>query len=325
MTWPLPLGRIVGLALLGWLAACAPLPRVPFPADAAVPTELTDTPFYPQQTHECGPAALAMMLDAAGVPVTPEDLVAQIYLPGRHGSLQLEIVAATRRHRRVPYVLAPDVQALFAELRAGHPVLVLQDLGVGPLHVWHYAVVIGYEPHTRRVVLRSGTTRRLVTPFDEFVRSWQKGRQWALVVLDGDALPATATPRRYLESIVPFETLGDLTTARTAYAAALGRWPDDPVALFGLANTEYRLGRLDDAANVYTRLLALDPANPIVLNNLAEVMLARGCAERAERYAETALQRLPPGSGLEPAVSDTKSKALAARNGNRDAPGCEVP
>ena len=75
--------------------------------------------------------------------------------------MQLELIAAARRHQRIPYVLAPDAGAMFAELDAGHPVLVLQDLGVGPLHVWHYAVVIGYEDEPQQVVLRSGTTERL--------------------------------------------------------------------------------------------------------------------------------------------------------------------
>jgi tetratricopeptide (TPR) repeat protein len=267
------------------IAGCAQRIIPPFPVDATNVVELADTPFYAQETHECGPAALATVLDASGAAVTPDELVPQIFMPGRRGSLQVELIAASRRHQRIPYVLAAQIDALFAEIAAGHPVLVLQDLGVGPLHVWHYAVVIGYAAQTQRIVLRSGTTRRLEMRYADFVRSWQKSEQWALVVLPADELPATADAKRYVESIVPLETLGDIATARTAYATALGRWPTNTLALFGLANAEYRLGDLAAAAATYRALLAQAPDNAIVLNNFAEVLLARGCPNAAADVA----------------------------------------
>ena len=259
-----------------------------------------------------------MVLDAAGLAVTPDELVPQIYLPGRRGSLQVELIAAARRHQRIPYVLAPDVAALFQEVAGGHPVLVLQDLGVGPLHVWHYAVVIGYAPDTKRVLLRSGTTRRLEMRFADFAQSWQKGQQWALVVLPATALPATADAKRYVDSVVPLETLGDVATARTAYASALARWPNEPLALFGLANADYRLGDFTGAEANYRALLAMSPGNAIVLNNLAEVLLARGCPNAAAATAEAALRNAASDSAIGAAIADTRAKASAARSAGRD-------
>jgi len=253
------------------------------------------------------------VLDAAGTTVTPDDLVPQIYLPGRHGSLQIELIAASRRHQRIPYVLAPEAAALFAEVAAGHPVLVLQDLGVGPLHVWHYAVVIGYSAQPQRVVLRSGTTRRLEMAFEDFAATWRKSDFWALAVLPADVLPATADARRYVDSIVPLETLGDFATARTAYTTALARWPDDPLALFGLANVDYRLGDLAAAQATYRALLERSPGNAIVLNNLAEVLLARGCPNAALDSVDEAL-RGKPDATIGAAIADTRAKARAARD-----------
>ena len=316
--------RLVGqLAVALALCACAHAPPAVFPSNAGPGVELSTTPFFAQETHQCGPAALAAMLGSAGVTATPTELVAQTYLPGRRGSLQLELIAAARRHQRIPYVLAPDASALLAELDAGHPVLVLQDLGVGPLHVWHYAVVIGYEDEPQRVVLRSGVTERLVMSYADFVPTWRKSGEWAAVILAADVLPATANAEKYVESIVPVEALGHLETARTAYATALGRWPDNLLALFGLANTEHQLGQLAAAEETYERLLVLAPDNPVVLNNLAEVMLARGCATRAEGNAQKAARLVPPGSELEAAVTDTREKATAARAAGRDAVGCD--
>lgn len=311
-----------------WLVAlsvcgCAHAPAIVYPSTADTGVELRSTPFFPQQIHQCGPAALATMLGASGTHVAPEELVSQTYLPGRHGSLQLELIAAARRHKRIAYVLDPSADALFAELDAGHPVLVLQDLGVGPLHVWHYAVVIGYEAKPQSIVLRSGTTERLSMPYADFIRSWRKSKQWAVVVLGSDTLPATAQPDRYVESVMPLEELGDTAVARDAYATALRRWPDDLLALFGLATAQYRLGDLANSAAAYERLLQRAPGNPIVLNNLAEVMLGLGCPTRALRYAEAARSGVSKDDGeLASAIADTRSKAIAAQSLGRDALQC---
>jgi hypothetical protein len=60
--------------------------------------ELTEVPFFPQTEYQCGPAALATVLAASGAKVTPDELVPQVYLPERKGSLQVEMLAAARRH-----------------------------------------------------------------------------------------------------------------------------------------------------------------------------------------------------------------------------------
>ena len=58
--------------------------------------ELSQVPFFPQKRYQCGPAALATVLNWSGVAATPEQLVDEVYLPQRHGSLQVEMTAATR-------------------------------------------------------------------------------------------------------------------------------------------------------------------------------------------------------------------------------------
>ena len=311
---------IVGALFTLIVCGCAHVAR--FPATTGAGVELTQTPFFPQQLHECGPAALATALGATGVDVAPTDLVSQTYLPGRKGSLQLELIAAARRHHRIPYILAPEPAVLIAELDAAHPVVVLQDLGVGPLHAWHYAVVIGYRASEEQIVLRSGTSERLVSAYDDFMRSWRGGGYWGLVVLDSETLPATADATAYVESIVPLEALGDTETARAAYATALARWPDNVVALFGLASTEHKLGHLAAAEQAYRRLLELSPDNAIVLNNLAQVMLDQGCAAPALVYADAALARVSAGGDIEVAVLETYAQAAAARVEHPDSSLC---
>src|SRR5688500_17642349 len=104
------------------------MPR-PVGAQSHVPRPplLLNVPFHPQTDRDCGPAALATVLGASGVAITPEALLPQVYLPGRKGSLQLELIGASRRAGRIPYRVERTPEALLAELQAGRPVLVLQN------------------------------------------------------------------------------------------------------------------------------------------------------------------------------------------------------
>ena len=84
---------------------------------------------------------------------------------------------------------------LLAELDAGHPVLVFQNLALDWSPQWHFAVAVGYDLDSGDLILRSGTERRRVTRLSTFEFTWRRGDYWALVVLPPDRLPAaTAVP-----------------------------------------------------------------------------------------------------------------------------------
>src|SRR5262245_10708622 len=168
-----------------WLAGCASIGSRETILEGVEPArvDLESTPFFPQSDYQCGPAALATVLAPAGIDVTPDELVSEVYLPGRRGSLQVELIAATRSRGRLPYLLPPRGDVLLAELAAGRPVLVLQKLGAGPWPGWHYAVLVGYDRASDAVLLRSGTTRRLEMSAKRFFWSWDRGGRWAMLAL----------------------------------------------------------------------------------------------------------------------------------------------
>ncbi len=284
--------HIAILALVA-VAGCAgprPLPELP-PSGV----ELEATPFHPQERYQCGPAALATVLEVSGVEVTPEALVEQVWLPGREGSLQIELAAATRRHDRIAYVTAPDLAAVTAELQAGRPVLVLQNLGTPRWPVWHFAVVIGFDPDRRRIVLRSGTTERLEMSLRAFMLSWRMADHWAMVPLEPGQLPAAADRGLYLSALADLEHAGRPALAAAGYRAWLETAPDDALALFGKANS---LAGIDSQAaeRALERLLEVRPGDPAASNNLARLLLARGCASEAlevlARSSDTTNERL---------------------------------
>lgn len=242
--------------------------------------ELTSTPFFPQTEYQCGPAALATVLTASGIAVTPDELAPQVFLPGRRGSLQLELVAAARRHERLAYVLKPEPAALLAELASGQPVLVLQNLGVSWLPVWHYAVAIGADPVAEMVVLRSGTNRRSVMSWKRFMDSWRRADRWAMVVTPVDRVPVSANALDWLSAAAAFEQLGQLPRATAAYEAASLRWGDATLTWQLLGNARYRGGDIAGARKAFRRALELKP-DAASYNNLAQVELELGCRDAA--------------------------------------------
>ena len=258
--------------------------------DAAVDLfELDATPFFPQDRYECGPAALTTVLTASGAEVTLDEIIDKVYLPGRRGSLQAELLAATRTSGRLPYVIDPRLNAIWKELAAGRPVLVLQNLGIAAIPSWHYAVVIGIDPSGDQVILRSGTDRRRTTSIDLFLRTWRRGDYWAMVALRPDELPAAPNRTRYFRSIAEMEQAGAMTEAGSAWDAALGKWPDDPVAMFGLANVRLASGEAAQAERLYRDLLAADPAQAVARNNLAMALAEQGHYDEALVEVDKAL------------------------------------
>ena len=270
--------------------------------------ELTDTAFFPQQAYQCGPAALATVLDASGVPVHPDDLAPAVYLPERQGTLQVELLAAARRHGRLAVELQGGLPDIVRQLEAGRPVLVLQNLAVSFLPVWHYAVVVGYDPERDHFVLRSGSERREITRRARFEASWRRGGHWALVVLAPDAAPAGLTPREYLAAAADLENTGAHQHAVTAFRNALSAWPGEPLARLGEANNLYYLGRLEEAADAYRRLVERHPDQVVGVHNLVMLLIETGRPCEAKGVLENARH-------LEGSLMDTARRAVAAAAG----------
>ncbi len=250
--------------------------------------ELEETPFFPQSDDQCGPAALATILNQSGVEVRLEEARSAVYIPERQGSLQVELVAAIRSFGRVPYQIEPHLSSVIAELQAGRPVLILQNLGIQIAPLWHYAVVVGHSPEERQIVLRSGSIKRHVLSEAKFLRSWRRGDYWGVVALRPNELPVVADEGSYLTAVAGMESVGQYDAALQAYDAALTRWPASTLALLGLGNAHYALGDLINAERTYRNVLATHPEHVIALNNLAQTMTERGCTREAMTLIEAA-------------------------------------
>lgn len=277
------------------LAACASTPLQPVALAPGAPThaELVDTPFFPDDSHFCGPAALATSLSAVGLATTPAQLVGQVFLPGREGSLQIEMLSGARRQGAVAMVIPGTLTALKQEIDAGHPVVVLQNLGLSWAPSWHYAVVVGYDLERGQLLLRSGPMRRQVMTLRTFGHTWQRSGYWAFVALPPGRLPASVTEPDATRALVAFERNAKPAVAVTAYRAARQRWPQNTTLAMGLGNALYASGDLPAAEQVF-RDTAATHQLAAAYNNLARILLQQGHTTEARQAAEGGLALAGP-------------------------------
>lgn len=240
------------------------------PLQLAPSSELAGVPFFPQRQYQCGPAALAMTLNWAGASMSPEQLAPEIFIPGKKGSLQVEMLAAARRHAMLAYALEPRLSDVLQEVDAGHPVIVFQNLGLDWYPVWHYAVVIGYSLDDKKIILHSGEEQGRTVSLSTFERTWVRGGSWAMLTLPPGQLPETAGEDRYLRAALALEQTDKLHAAVQAYEAALRRWPWSLAAQMGRGNSHYALGDLQNAEQAFLQATLDHPEVAAAFNNLAQ-------------------------------------------------------
>ena len=282
------------------LSGCAGLQRGDWPQGlAGIPAqrEIAAVPFFPQDEYQCGPAALAMALAWSGLAVEPADLTEKVYTASLKGSLQPAMIAGARRSGRLAYVIS-GMDALLSEVAAGHPVIVLQNLGLSWIPVWHYAVTIGYDVPADEVILHSGPAARKRTPLRLFQNTWARAENWGLLVLNPGELPATATEGKFVEAVIGLEKAKQPAAAVEGYHAALSRWPNSMAAMMGLGNSYYALGDLKNSEAAFRQATEAHPREGAAFNNLAHVLLEQGRREAALTAAQRAVALGGPHQSL---------------------------
>ena len=297
---------LVGVVLL-CLVSCASAPQdrqalASWRGTLPPRVEVSDTPFFPQDEFQCGPAALAMALNVSGFAVTPEVLGPELYLPDRRGSLQVEMLAAARRHGAIAYQLAPELADVFRELAAGTPVVVLQNLSLDWLPVWHYAVVVGFDLDREEIILRSGLAQRQVMAMATFENTWSRSGQWAMVALVPGAIPETAREGPFVAAVTASEKFMAPGVALETYEALSSRWPENLTVQIGIGNAAYRLHSLERAEQAFRQAIKDHPDSVAAYNNLAQTLADQ------TRYAEAlavARKAVSLGGPLEQAALET--------------------
>ncbi|MFG6158257.1 PA2778 family cysteine peptidase [Halomonas sp. 1390] len=271
-------------------AGCASTPRLAESTQRQLPrqTLLEDVPFHGQRDYQCGPASLAMVLNASGVPVTVDSLIPQVFLPGREGSVQPEMLGTVRRQGRIPFRIDGTLDALLTEVDAGHPVVVMQNLSLPAWPVWHYAVVIGFDRDDKTLTLHSGMEPERLESFKRFDATWARSDRWAFVALPPGELPATGDARDALDAIADFERAQGAQASLPAWEALVERHPALAMGHFALGNARHAAGEVAGALSAFADATQADPDLAVAWLNLGLLHRERGNTGEAREALEQA-------------------------------------
>ena len=292
--------RLVLAALALWLLGACAAPQTARLLESnasALPrfAQVGGVPFYAQTDNYCGPAALAMAATWAGVPLTQERAGEMVFTPGKEGTLRNDVVAAARRLGLMAVEL-DDVSSLLAEVAAGHPVIVFQNLGLSWVPRWHYSVVLAYDLDHQTIVQHSGITPDRATDLNAFERTWARGDYWAVVLVPAGELPAAGRETALLEAALGLERLHNYNPATKGYKSILKKFPSNTPAWMGLGNSEYARADFVAAAEAFERAATVAPGDPAAWNNLAYAYAAAGRNRDARRAAERAVAAATPAT-----------------------------
>ncbi len=288
---------MVGLVLIFILPACSSIPQTIQLSKSAplIPPvkELASVPFYAQRDYQCGPAALATIINFYNQQTTVEELIPLVYIPQLKGSLQVEMIAASRRFNRLAILQDGQLESILKEVAGGNPVLVMQNLGFESYPFWHYAVVVGYDLKKQQIILRSGEIKRHIRPFSVFERTWKRSGFWSVVMVPPGLMPVTATEVNYTKAAINYETGSAAIDSIQVYQTGLDRWPNNFILLMGLGNSAFAEKNFTLAEKAFLRATTLQPETAESWNNLSYALLLQGKRNQALDAINQALQLAP--------------------------------
>ena len=278
------------------------------PPDIARQHLVPNVPFYSQEDFFCGPTTLAEVAGFYGLEQNPLQIAPNSFIPGLEGSLQIEMVAATRQLGLLAYAENGNMAQLLSLLAEDIPVIVLQNNAIALFPQWHYAVVIGYDLDTAELILHTGITEAHRLNFSTFERTWQRGQYWMLAMLPRDKSSKHLDPFIYAKACQDLISTQQSSAGVAALKTATQQWPDYWLPYFLLGNYYFSTQPFV-AANWFEKGLSFAQQEVSYLNNYAMLLSGLGCTIKAKELIAQALHIVPDDSDL----LDSRDQILAAQ------------
>ena len=258
---------------------------------------IASVPFYPQQDFYCGPTTLSEVFNFYGHSYSPDDIAPQLFIPEREGSLQLEMISATRQHGLLPYAETGNLQTLLQLLRADIPVIVLQNLSIPWFPQWHYALVTGYDIDAQTLRLHTGVTPDHVMSFALFEKTWARGGHWLLAPLKTTSRSDGIDPFVYIGAAYDMMTAASIDEGLAFMQQATTLWPDDWRGYFFIANAHIA-SEPSVAASWFAKGFQAGKKQAAYVNNYAYVLAELGCRQSALEIIADGLAQFPDNTDL---------------------------
>lgn len=244
---------------------------------------------YPQEEYSCGPSSLATLLNHQHIDFVYGDVIGNTFTPELKGALQVEMKATARHYGLIPFAINPNLASILSEVSTNRPVLVLFNLGLPAVPMWHYSVVTGFDKEKKQVYLSGTKTNPTWMSFYEFETFFERGGSWAIVALKPPLLPVASSETEMIKAIAD---MADVGYKEPAKQTAINYVKQHPLSFLGsmmLANIHFGMKNYLDATAEYKRALVLKPNDPVTLNNLAQSLLKENKLNEAKLSAMAAV------------------------------------
>lgn len=147
---------------------------------------LQDVPFFAQEDYQCGPAALATVMnywyrhEGIGKTIGIDEIVRAIYSPTARGVLPVDIENYPKQKGFSTYQFEGSVAEIRKNIDNGVPIIILVDYGLSVYQINHFMVATGYSDNG--IFFNSGRKQREHIKNSSLEKIWKKTGYWALRV-----------------------------------------------------------------------------------------------------------------------------------------------
>lgn len=252
--------------------------------------------YYPADDYWCGPSVLASLLDYHQVTFDYQQLINQVYTPGKKGTYLHDLKAATRSYGLLPLEGPRNLNSLLQILAEGYPVITLENSAFSWWPRWHYRLIIGYDKTNKRLYAlqadHSITSMKMVN----FVNSWEKSDFESLLVVTAQQIPPHIQAKELISEFLTQKELNHFSNAEPILKFVLKQWPTDSLVQFTAANNAYDKGQYKTASKHYQAALQYNSSFSEAYINWAYTLHHLGCKEASNSAlscAETILNSQP--------------------------------
>jgi Flp pilus assembly protein TadD len=275
---------------------------------------LDQVPIRAFEADRCGPGSLSLVLNSYGDMVSEAQLGADLPKAPGGGVLSVDLLLAARQRGFEASLVPGDGETIQREIAQKHPsilMLKLLDVPGERKDIYHYVVVDGFDPGRGLFRVQFGDGKVRWTSLTRLERAWRGTSHALLLVRPGRELGLE------LERAVELERTERWRQAATLYRDIIAAWPNAARAWVNLGNVEARLDRPQESERAYRRALVLAPGFADALNNLAWLLLSGG--SRLEEAEELALEATRETGPDQPVALDTLGRVQLARGRCADA------
>lgn len=267
---------------------------------------IENVPFYPQQEFFCGPTTIAEVLNFYGESIKPTDIAPSLFIPGRNGSLQVEMASSIRQLGYIAYQDQLNLTELISIVEKDVPVIILQNNGLSWYPRWHYAVVIGYEKASQSLIMHTGLTANRKVDMSLFERTWKRAKQWAIVPMPVSRAPTGLNEISYLQAAQDLIAVNKGADGIVALTTAYNHWKESYLPALLLAN-HYIESEPNRAREWYKKAFKLAPNNAPLLNNYAYTLGKLGCKNTAKQLIQQAIDAEPNNENYKNTLNTIRS------------------